>query len=192
MKTIKITFLALAAVFAVSCNNPSNNADVATAEGTDGTTEVATVDGVEKATPVVAEGAENIDPATAPVLTMESDMYDFGDVTANGTTEKVIEFTNTGKTPLIIKSAKGSCGCTVPKYSEEPIAPGEKGSLSVSFKAPANNGKQTKTVTLTTNTAKTTETFKITANVVGGSEKPAPQPMPAPQQPSLPAPSLGQ
>ena len=46
------------------------------------------------------------------------------------------EFTNVGKTPLIIHQASASCGCTVPEYPLEPIQPGGKGTIKVTY-----NGK---------------------------------------------------
>ena len=51
--------------------------------------------------------------------------YDFGDVKQGKNVSHSFVFQNTGNQPLIIKSAKGSCGCTVPKYSKKPIAPGQ-------------------------------------------------------------------
>ena len=45
-------------------------------------------------------------------------------------------FKNTGTAPLIIHQAFASCGCTVPTYTKEPIKPGEKGSIDVTY-----NGK---------------------------------------------------
>lgn len=45
-------------------------------------------------------------------------------------------FTNVGKAPLIIHQASASCGCTVPEYTLEPIKPGEKGKITVTY-----NGK---------------------------------------------------
>ena len=187
MKTLKITLFALATVLVVSCNKEAETTAVVTDD-------VATdVQDVESA-PAMASNetlAENTVPGAAPILTLESSVYDFGDVQANSTTEREAEFTNTGESPLIIKSAKASCGCTVPEYSETPIAPGEKGSLKVSFKAPATNGKQTKTVTLTTNTSQGVEKFNVSANVVGGNST-APRPVSQPQAQTLPAPNLGQ
>lgn len=178
MKVIKNSLMVLFAIGLISCNKPADNAP-AQEEAPD-TTQVAKADETAE---------EKVDPATAAVYSMESDVYDFGDVQAGEKTTKTIEFTNTGKSPLVIKNAKASCGCTVPKYSKEPVLPGEKGTLDVTFKAPKTNGKQSKTVTLTTNTVKGRDVFRISANVVGGSEKKAPKPKPAPQQ-KLPAPQL--
>lgn len=65
-------------------------------------------------------------------------------------------FTNVGKAPLIIHQASASCGCTVPEYTLEPIMPGEKGKITVTYNGKGrrpgifrksitihNNGKQT-------------------------------------------------
>jgi hypothetical protein len=60
-------------------------------------------------------------------------------------------FTNDGDASLVIMDASASCGCTVPKYSREPIAPGEKGSVEVVFDSSGRMGQQSKTVTLRTN-----------------------------------------
>jgi hypothetical protein len=60
-------------------------------------------------------------------------------------------FTNDGDASLVILDASASCGCTVPKYPKEPIAPGEKGSVEVVFDSSGRMGQQSKTVTLKTN-----------------------------------------
>ena len=80
--------------------------------------------------------------------------------------ETVFSFTNTGEADLVISNAKGSCGCTVPEYPKQPIAPGEKAYIKVSFSPKGKNGMQNKTVTLTTNTAKGMEMLTVKANIV--------------------------
>ena len=47
--------------------------------------------------------------------------YNFGDVNQDSENKHNFTFTNTGNEPLIISNARGSCGCTVPKYPKEPI-----------------------------------------------------------------------
>ncbi|SZD73658.1 Protein of uncharacterised function (DUF1573) [Candidatus Ornithobacterium hominis] len=140
----------------------------------------------QAALPTQAE-PQAVDPANAPVFTLEQENYDFGDVKANEKVTKIITFINTGASPLQIKDAKASCGCTVPKYSDKPIAPGEKGELTVEYTAPAMNGKQMKTVILITNTANQQEEFKISANVVEGQDAPA---SPAPNTNVAPPPTF--
>jgi hypothetical protein len=53
---------------------------------------------------------------------------------------------------LIIENAQGSCGCTVPSYPKEPVAPGATGEILVKFNSAGKSNAQQKTVTLTANT----------------------------------------
>ena len=57
-------------------------------------------------------------------ISFDKETHDYGTIKngANGTC--TFEFKNTGNTPLILSNAKGSCGCTVPTWPKEPIAPG--------------------------------------------------------------------
>ena len=77
----------------------------------------------------------------------------------------VFKFVNTGKEPLMISDAKGSCGCTVPEYPKEPIAPGATGEIKVVYKPGAQQGSQTKTVTVTANTDPPQTLLNISADV---------------------------
>lgn len=115
-----------------------------------------------------AQQAENVvDPATAPVLTLAEANHDFGDVQANNKVETYIKFKNDGKSPLVIRDASATCGCTVPEFPSTPIAVGATDSIKVVYTAGNMNGKQQKTVTLVTNTVNGHEKFDISANVVG-------------------------
>jgi len=110
--------------------------------------------------------AENVvDPETAPVLVFETPNYDFGNLPAAAKVEHYFKFSNTGKTPLVIKDAKATCGCTVPEFPKEPIAPGATDSIKIEYNAGAQQGSQRKTVTLTTNTAKGKEEVSFTATL---------------------------
>lgn len=91
--------------------------------------------------------------------------HDFGGIEQNSKHTKVFKFTNTGSEPLIIENASGSCGCTVPTYPKEPIAPGKTGEIEVVYSPGTQQGAQTKTVTITANTEPITTTLNISANV---------------------------
>jgi hypothetical protein len=91
--------------------------------------------------------------------------FDFGTINQNSENVHVFKFINTGPNPLIIQDAKGSCGCTVPKYPKQPVAPGEEGEIEVVYKPGTQRGQQTKTVTLTANTQPDKTVLKITAMV---------------------------
>lgn len=92
-----------------------------------------------------------------PIIAFSEKLYDFGVIAQGDVVEYTFKFENTGTTPLKILSARGSCGCTVPKYSKEPIAPGEKGEVFVRFNSAGKSGMQNKTVTLVTNTTDKTK-----------------------------------
>ncbi len=102
--------------------------------------------------------------------------FDFGKMKQGDQVEHIFKFTNTGNEPLIIEDAKGSCGCTVPSYPKEPIAPGATGEILVKFNSAGKSNNQQKTVTLTANTNPLTTvlTIKAFVEVPAGSEKAAP------------------
>ena len=61
-------------------------------------------------------------------------------------------FTNTGNAPLIINQAIASCGCTVPEYTKEPVAPGKTGTINVTYNGKGKfPGYFKKTITIRTN-----------------------------------------
>lgn len=100
-----------------------------------------------------------------PVMTFEESEFDFGDIKQGDKVEHIFTFTNTGKSDLLITDAKGSCGCTVPDYKKDPIKPGEKSSMKVTFDSTGKSGQQQKTVTISANTASGNELLTIKASV---------------------------
>jgi hypothetical protein len=85
-----------------------------------------------------------------PKMTFESTTVDYGTIEKDGDPIRYAKFTNTGTEPLIIKHAKGSCGCTVPTVPKEPIMPGESGEIKIRY-ATNRVGSINKTVRVTTN-----------------------------------------
>ena len=100
-----------------------------------------------------------------PKITFDKTEHDFGIINEGDIVETIFAFTNTGKSELIILSAKGSCGCTVPEWPKEPILPGEKGEIKVKFNSDRKPNKQQKQVTLATNTDIGKEILIIKAQV---------------------------
>ena len=68
-----------------------------------------------------------------PAFEFVTETLDYGKIALGSNGKRVFEFTNIGKSPLIIKRVQASCGCTVPKKPEAPIMPGEKGQIEVSY-----------------------------------------------------------
>lgn len=91
--------------------------------------------------------------------------HDFGNIKQDSENKYVFSFTNTGTEPLIIETANGSCGCTVPNYPKAPIAPGATGDIEVVYKPGKQENAQTKTVTVIANTEPKETTLRIKANV---------------------------
>lgn len=85
-------------------------------------------------------------------IKFENSVYNFGTVPEHGgTVSHIFEFTNTGDANLVIKDAKADCGCTVPEFPTQPIAPGKKGKIKVTFNPLYRAGGFTKVVTVFTN-----------------------------------------
>lgn len=91
-----------------------------------------------------------VDP-NAPVMTFKTDTMNFGTVVEGTIVERDYVFTNTGKTPLVITSASGSCHCTVPSFPTEPIPPGKTGVIHVRFDSNGKMNYQDKTATIVSN-----------------------------------------
>ncbi len=103
--------------------------------------------------------------AEFPVMAFAETEHDFGTINEGDVVEHKFSFTNTGKAPLVIVSAKGSCGCTVPEWPKEPIAPGASAEMLVKFNSNGKPNLQNKQVTITANTEAGKEILKIKAMV---------------------------
>jgi hypothetical protein len=96
-----------------------------------------------------------------------TETIDYGTVAANSDGKREFVFTNNGNKPLIITNAVGSCGCTVPTFPKEPIAPGAKGVIGVKYDTSRAGQPFTKTVTITSNAAGTpSKTLTIKGTVL--------------------------
>jgi hypothetical protein len=98
----------------------------------------------------------------APVMTFDKLSHDFGTINEGEVVETVFKFTNTGSSDLIILSARGSCGCTVPDYpKDQPIPPGDSAEVTVKFDSNNKPNANNRSVTFTTNTEKGREVVQI-------------------------------
>jgi len=105
-----------------------------------------------------------------PTIAFAEEFHDFGEVQEGEVVEHTFTFTNEGEGPLIISNAQGSCGCTVPDWPRQPIAPGQKGQIKVSFNSTGRAGRQDKRVTLTTNAVPQSKVLNITSNVISNNQ----------------------
>jgi len=109
--------------------------------------------------------AEVVTPKDVAVITFTEDEYNYGTIKSGDVVEHVFKFTNTGKVPLVIESAKSTCGCTVPQYPREAILPGESGEIAIKFNSKNKSGRQRKPVNITANTWPKLTTVYIEGNV---------------------------
>jgi hypothetical protein len=131
MKKLVLMVAAVAAMVSTSCNEKAESATI-----------------------------EQANLTAAEMSFMETE-FDFGTVDEGTVVEHEYKFTNTGSAPLIVVNAKGSCGCTVPTWSKDPIAPGAEGMMLVKFNTNGKPNAQTKTVTIKANTESGTESIRI-------------------------------
>lgn len=98
-------------------------------------------------------------------IDFEKEVHDFGKLKQHGDATTEFKFTNTGSEPLIISNAKGSCGCTVPEWPREPIAPGESSVIRVKYDS-KRIGPINKSVTITSNASNSpTKVIRIKGNI---------------------------
>ncbi len=99
-------------------------------------------------------------------ISFEKSEHDLGTVLQGEKVGYNFAFTNTGEGSLIILDANASCGCTIPRFSKEPVPPGGKGTVEVVFDSTGRMGKQSKTVTLNTNGKVRLVQLTIRANII--------------------------
>jgi len=95
----------------------------------------------------------------------EKETYDFGKIPQGKPVTYEFKFTNVGTEPLIITKVESSCGCTVPKYTNAPVKPGETGSINVTFNA-AQAAPFSKSVTIRSNAKTPLKSLYIKGEVV--------------------------
>ncbi|WP_346857121.1 DUF1573 domain-containing protein [uncultured Draconibacterium sp.] len=105
--------------------------------------------------------------ANAPVASFEPTTFDFGDMNQGDKKEHTFSLTNNGKTDLLIRRVRSSCGCTAVAPSTKVIAPGETAPIKVTFDSRGKRGRQSKSITVITNDPNTpTSTLRISSNVL--------------------------
>ena len=105
--------------------------------------------------------------AKAPVAEFSEKTHDFGTMNQGDKKEHTFQLSNKGKSELIIRNVRSSCGCTAVAPSKKVISPGETAPIKVTFNSQGKRGRQSKSVTVITNDPKTpTTTLRISSNIV--------------------------
>lgn len=97
-------------------------------------------------------------------IQFKEDTIDYGTISKGADGVRTFHFTNTGDAPLIITDVKSSCGCTVPKKPNGPIAPGESSSIEVKYDT-NRVGPIRKTITVSSNASESRVLLKIKGDV---------------------------
>lgn len=115
--------------------------------------------------PHSANGLDSAAVSALPTMDFRDTVFDFGTIREGEVVTRQFEFTNNGKSPLVISNSSASCGCTVADFPHEPLAPGKSASISVSFNSAGKPGHQEKSVSLTTNTVRGVHMLYIKGDV---------------------------
>ncbi|MCK4748653.1 MAG: DUF1573 domain-containing protein, partial [Bacteroidales bacterium] len=102
-----------------------------------------------------------------PKISFEKNLHDFGKFKeADGKVTHKFEFVNTGGSDLIIQNVTASCGCTAPKWTREPIAPGNMGFVAATFNPAGRPGPFRKYITVISNSNPGSIRLTITGEVL--------------------------
>ncbi len=105
--------------------------------------------------------------ANAPSGKFEPTSFDFGEMSQGEKKTHTFTLTNNGKSELLIRRVRSSCGCTAVAPSTKVIAPGESAPIKVTFDSRGKRGRQSKSITVITNDPKNpTTTLRISSNVI--------------------------
>ncbi len=102
---------------------------------------------------------------SAPVMVFNEEKHDFGKINQGEKVSYSFVFKNTGGSDLVISSAQGSCGCTIPSYPKEAIKAGQESKIDVVFDSGGKTGVVQKTVTLVTNCSPSTKVLTISSTI---------------------------
>ena len=115
----------------------------------------------------IEEDFSNVSEADAPVLEFNERNHDFGDIQQSQKAECDFIVTNQGKSNLIIRKVKASCGCTAVTPEKTILAKGESTKIHVEFDTRGKSGRQSKTITVITNDPKNSNVLlRIQSNVI--------------------------
>ncbi len=98
-------------------------------------------------------------------ITFDKLEHDYGEVKQNGNGVCEFKYTNTGSVPLVLSKVRSSCGCTVPKWSKEPLMPGQSATITVKYNT-SSVGPINKSITVESNAKTARVRLQIKGKVV--------------------------
>jgi len=109
--------------------------------------------------------ADSVEKGQASIYFPELN-HDFGKIKEGEKVACLFKFENRGEANLLINSVTTSCGCTIPRFSEEPVPPEGSGTIEVIFDSTSREGRQTKTVQVRSNADTPVTILRITAEII--------------------------
>ncbi len=153
MKQINLSLLLIVFFLISSCNNNNKTSDKK---------KQVTTDIVNN--PITASG--KFDESSLPKIKFDKETFDFGVIIQGEKVSHTFKYKNEGGSDLIIREVKASCGCTVTKFSKDPLSPGQEGQIEVVFNSERRTGMQHKIIFIWSNTQPNRNKISITAEVV--------------------------
>lgn len=151
MKQINLSLSIIIFFLISSCNNASSDKD-----------KKVTTDIVNN--PITASG--EYDKNSLPKIEFDKENHDFGVIIQGEKVSHIFKYKNIGGSDLIIREVKATCGCTVVKFSRDPLASGKEDAVEVVFDSDRRQGIQHKTVYLWANTQPNRSEISISAEVI--------------------------
>lgn len=157
---MKKTFLigAMAAIVLASCKKNEQADPIVT----DNTTTLQTPAGAPPTQEELVKKSQNKPLTNAAV---SENHFDFGKIKKGEKVQHVYEITNTGSNPLVISEVVPGCGCTAPSFTKEPILPGKKGQITLSFDSSSFDGLVNKEASVYANVEKSPIVLTFSANI---------------------------
>ena len=157
--------LAIMTIAIVSCTSRSNQKRLDEVDG-----RFAKASEVDKSKPLPPgvtpiQSNETKPEGPLPVIEFDNTTFDFGTVKEGEKVSHTYQIKNTGEAPLLIETARASCGCTTPEWTKEPIPVGGTGFVKAGFDSKGKSGMQHKTITITANTWPKTTVLKFSVQV---------------------------
>jgi hypothetical protein len=103
--------------------------------------------------------------AFADSITFDKLIHDYGTIEQGSDGGAVFTFTNKGTKPLVLSNVRAACGCTVPEWPREPIAPGKTGEIKVKYNTNIA-GNFNKTITVNSNAANSAVVLRVRGSVI--------------------------
>jgi len=110
--------------------------------------------------------AQQQDSTSFAQISFEISDHNFGEVNQGEKVEQTFKFKNSGNIPLIFVNVLTTCGCTIPEWPKDPVAPEAEGVIKVVFDSTAKIGRQNKVITIRSNSKGGDHRLRISAMVL--------------------------